>query len=355
MSDFTSNDTAEKSSSNGYPNLEGAKNSVINNASAAASAVANHPVTQSVTNGPVAGTVKDQHAKTQAEFSNLAASRTTPATTAATGQQLTHYHSFFASLLSWDNPRASGIAFSSIVLFIFAARYLDILRYTFKVTYMTLAVTLLAEVAGKSILSHGLTSQFRPKQYYTISKSTLDSVTSDVHELINFFVIESQRIVFVENVAISLAAFFGSFISYFLIKFVPIWGLTLLATTIAFAGPLVYKTNKEVIDHYLAQAADIVNQQTKQVREIASHHAARATETTKQYVGDYSHKAQELIGNARGRSNSPVASAKPVAKPSVPSYKDEDFPAAPKVEFNAPPSVEESIASLKTEEPLIDA
>lgn len=55
--------------------------------------------------GPVAQNVKDQHAKTTAEFSNLAASRQTPADPAATGQPLTHYHSFFSELLSWNNPR----------------------------------------------------------------------------------------------------------------------------------------------------------------------------------------------------------------------------------------------------------
>lgn len=155
--------------------------------------------------GPVADNVRDQHAKTQAEFSNLANSRQTPTTRAATGQQLTHYHSFFSSLLSWDNPRASGIAYVSIVAFIFAARYLDVLRYSFKLTYMTLFVTVLAESFGKLVFSHGLTSQFRPKKYYTLSKETLDNLLGDFHELINFFVIESQRILFAENVYISLA------------------------------------------------------------------------------------------------------------------------------------------------------
>lgn len=55
--------------------------------------------------GPVADKVKDQHQKTSAEFSNLAASRQTPSNPAATGQPLTHYHSFFSEVLSWNNPR----------------------------------------------------------------------------------------------------------------------------------------------------------------------------------------------------------------------------------------------------------
>lgn len=37
-------------------------------------------------------------------------------------------------------------------------------------------------------------------------------------------------------------------ITYFLIKVVPLWGLALIATNVAFLGPLIYIQNKEVID-----------------------------------------------------------------------------------------------------------
>ena len=69
-----------------------------------------------------------------------------------------------------------------------------------KLTWVTLAITVAAEVAGKALFSTGFTSQIRPKKYYTVSKATLDSILGDVTEFINFFVIESQRIVFAENV-----------------------------------------------------------------------------------------------------------------------------------------------------------
>jgi len=341
-------DTTTTPNTNGS-SLENAKNTVVNNASAAANAVKNHPITQNIANGPVADTVKDQSAKTSSEFSNLAASRTTPATPAATGQQLTHYHSFFSSLLSWNNPRASGIAFVSVILFIFAARYLNILRYGFKLTYLTLLVTLAAEATGKALFSRGFVTQIRPRKYYTVPKETLDSLTGDFHELINFFVIESQRIVFAENVFASAAAFLGAFISYYLIKIVPFWGLCLIGTSVTFLTPLIYKTNKELIDSQIAHASSIVNQQTEQVKQLASHHAARAADTTKQYASDYSAKAQEMIGNARGRSVSPNT----VKKENVPAYKSEDFPVAPKEDFKAPP-VGATANSLRGEdEPLI--
>ncbi|KAL2061848.1 hypothetical protein VTL71DRAFT_7226, partial [Oculimacula yallundae] len=346
--------------------LQNAKASVINNASAAADAVKNHPITQNIANGPVAENVKDQTAKTSAEFSNLAASRTTPSTTAATGQPLTHYHSFFSSLLSWEHPRASGIAYLATVSFIFAARYLDIIRYSFKLTYMILGVTVLAEAVGQAAFSTGFTSQVRPKKYYTVSKETLNSLIGDVHELVNFFVIEAQQIVFAENLLASGAAFIAAFISYYLIKIVPFWGMSLIASSVLFLTPLIYKTNKELIDANISKASSIINKQTVQVKNLASQQAARATETTKSFVGDYSAKAQEMIGSARGRSVSPIASAKPAKTepfnvkennvPAVPAYKSEDFPVAPQIpvssEFPVAPT-QDFKSSNGIDEPLI--
>jgi hypothetical protein len=324
MSDLTPNDTTvgEKPTV-----LENTQKSIVDNVSAAANAVQNHPATQSVINGPVAQNAKAQADKTSSEFSTLAASRQTPTTPAATGQQLTHYHSFFSTLLSWDNPRASAIAFTSVVLFIFAARYLNILRYAFKLTWVTLGTTVLAEVIGKTILGNGFMTQFRPRKYYTVPKQTLDAALGDLNELINFFVIESQRIVFAENIFASIICFLGAFFSYYLIKIVPVWGLALIGTSITFLAPLVYKTNQELIDHHVKNASNVVNQQTQQVKALASHHASRATEAATQYVGDYSAKAQEMIG----RSPSPTA-----VKTEAPGYSSQDFPAAPTEEFKAP-------------------
>ncbi|TPX18908.1 uncharacterized protein E0L32_011386 [Thyridium curvatum] len=301
-----------------------------------------------VANGPVAQNVKDQTAKTGAEFNNLAASRQTPANPAATGQPLTHYHSFFTELLSWKNPRASGIAYASVVTLIFAVRYLDVLRWSLKLTYLALGVTVAAEVLGKTVLNTGLATQLRPRKYYTISKETLNSMIGDVHELINFFVIEAQRVLFAENVYASAAACVAAFLSYYLVKIVPYWGLALIATTTLFFVPLVYTSNQELIDHHLQQASDIVNSQTAQLREVASKHTSHATEITKQYMGDYTAKAQSML---RGHSAASDVTPKPAKE-----YTHTDFPTAPKEVYPEAPKDEFKVAepAVKAEEePLI--
>ncbi|ODA76308.1 hypothetical protein RJ55_08153 [Drechmeria coniospora] len=317
--------------------------SAVNGSSFAATSKMNAPdMYKNVSNGPLAQDAKNEAAKASADLSNLAASRKSSTVPAANGQPMTHYHSFFSELLSWKNPRASAIAYASIVSLIFAARYLDVIRWALKLSWMTLAVTISAEAAGKLVLNHGLATQMRPRRYYTVSRATLDRIIGDAHELVNFFIIEGQRILFAENIATSSAAAMAAFISYFLVKLVPYWALALIGTTVAFLAPLIYSSNKELIDHHLKNASDVINAQTAQVRTVAQKQAGQLTAMGKQYAGDYTGKVQEML---RGRSASPAASTKPAPvtkspQPPVSAKKTEMPIPAKKPEFPAPPTEE---------------
>ena len=193
--------------------------------------------------------------------------------------------------------------------------------------------TAAAEVVGKLVLSNGLAASFRPKKYYTIPRETLESSLEDVEQLINFFVIEFQRVLFAENVGATVAAFFAALVSYWLIKIVPVWGLCLIGTNLVFLGPLIYISNKELIDGQLDQAGNLASAQSKQFKDLAGHHVGRATESAKAYTSDYTSKASNYIGNARGRSTSPELSKLAPSGPGAPPKESSaDFPHAPKQE-----------------------
>ncbi|EKG17191.1 Reticulon [Macrophomina phaseolina MS6] len=345
------------------------KDTIVNSKVSAQSAmesVQNSSLAQQAVNGPVGQSVKSETAKTQSEFRDLADARRVPNQPAATGQPLTHYHSMFYRLLSWKNPRATGISFACSVLFIFAGRYVNIVRYIFKLLWVTLGCTALAEVAGKATLGHGLATQMRPRKYYMIRKDSLERLTDDLEQLINFFVIEFQRVVFVENIYVSSACFLASFISYFLIKWLPLWGLSLIATIVVYMGPLIYIQNKEEIDEYLRHTEQLLNEQTNQFKELASQHSTRAQKQLKVYADEYSSKAQEMIGQAKSKAfparsrpttpAAPSAAAHSSAAPEMTQEKapvqETDFPEAPseapKVEISEPtevPAEESDIAS----------
>jgi hypothetical protein len=112
-------------------------------------------------------------------------------------------------------------------------------------------------------------------------------------------------------------AFFASLISYFLIKFVPLWGLTLIATLVTYLAPLIYIQNKEVIDGQLEKGRQIASQQATQIKGLANQHAGNAAKTVQGYTQQATAKAQETINQYRG------------GRAGSPEIKKEDFPAAP--------------------------
>jgi hypothetical protein len=94
--------------------------------------------------------------------------------------------------------------------------------------------------------------------------------------------------------------------------------LTLIATTIAYLGPLVYIKNKEVIDAHLVQAGNLASQQATQIRDLAAQHTGNAAKTFQTYAGEYTSKAQDTINQYRGRSTSPEVKKE---FPAVPTHE----------------------------------
>ena len=70
---------------------------------------------------------------------------------------------------------------------------------------MSLGVVTIAEAASKVVMGTSVAGSVRPRKYYKIPKETLEASLDDLENLINFFVIEIQRIVFAENIPVTAA------------------------------------------------------------------------------------------------------------------------------------------------------
>ena len=100
----------------------------------------------------------------------------------------------------------------------------------------------------------------------------------------------------------------------------PIWGLTLIGDCVLFLAPLIYVTNKEFIDEHLRSASATINEQAAQVKDLTASYTGQATETVKAYAGEYTAKAQDLMGMNEHRNRQKIDAS--------------DFPSAPKTELN---------------------
>lgn len=119
----------------------------------------------------------------------------------------------------------------------------------------------------------------------------------------------------------------SAFTYYYLVKFVPLWGLSLISTCVIYLAPLIYIKNKHAIDQQLEHASGVISAQTSQIKDIAGERTSKGLESVKQYTGDYAAKAQDLMGSARQKMPATVGGGQ-----SKPAVKENEFPTAPKSE-----------------------
>ena len=135
-------------------------------------------------------------------------------------------------------------------------------------------------------------------------------------------------------------------------KIVPLWGLTLIGTTVLYFAPLVYIRNKEFIDAQVDHTANVIKQQSNQLREASAQSLTRASETARSYAGEYGTKAQNLIGTAKAKTAETYNQASTFAAEKTGQAKTQtapsavnsnDFPSAPKSEPVQVPSKPEAV------------
>lgn len=251
------------------------------------------------------------------------------------GEPLTHFHSFFYDLVTWKFPRATLFIFMSILSTIFAFRFINVMRYIFKAAYLLLGSVATLEYIGKPLGYKGIVSQMRPRRYYTIPRQSLESIFEELHDFLNFVVVEFQRVVFVENIATTVVSFVFSFFGYFLIKYLPFWSLAFITTIMAFTGPYVYINNQEAIDAQLAHYSEFANHKINEARGYGEQYAGEAVNRARETAFQLSDRVQTYT------SRKPSAAT---ATPEKPALNTTDFPVAP--------SSEPLLTEYRQEEPI---
>lgn len=226
---------------------------------------------------------------------------------------LTHFHSFFNDTFTWKYPRTTGLLFASSLLVIFLGHFVDLLRYVFKGAYITFAVVAFVEYVGRPVTGTGFMTQLRPRQYYTIPRENLEIIFAEAHDFLNFVVLEFQRVLFVEHLGYTIASFVLSFVGYFLIKYLPLWSLVLLADIALFTLPLIYLQNQELIDAQIARVSAIMNQHVQNAKGLAGKHTADYMNKARAYSNDLSGK----VSAYQNRQKIPPKTAEPVVNETV--------------------------------------
>jgi hypothetical protein len=151
----------------------------------------------------------------------------------------------------------------------------------------------------------------KPRQYYQVNKNTFDVIFNEISNVFNFIVLEFQRLVFAEQTSHTAVACVISFIAYKLVRYVPLWGLALTGTILAFAIPPIYLLNQEVIDHHIQHAQSLAAEQAAMARDMANQHIGVATDRAKTVTSEWGKMAGVELPWSPGKTAPKPAAAGP--------------------------------------------
>lgn len=170
---------------------------------------------------------------------------------------------------------------------------MNVPKFIFRILWIGLASSFTLEVAGRFMFKgdRGFVSQFAPQDYFTVSREAMNPIFNEVFSLLNFGVTEFQRLLFARNVRHTSIAFVASFVAYNLIKFLPLWALTMIGIVLAFTLPPVYIRHQQTIDAHINQASELGAAHYNNAVDAASKHASVASEKVKLVAIDLGNKA----------------------------------------------------------------
>src|SRR5208282_3840003 len=99
--------------------------------------------------------------------------------------------------------------------------------------------------------------------------NTFDVLFREIANVFNFMVLEFQRLFFAEKTSHTAIAFIISFLAYKLVRYIPLWGLGLMGTVMAFTIPPLYLRNQKFIDHHISQVQNLAAEKAAVARDMA--------------------------------------------------------------------------------------
>ncbi|KAJ4171762.1 hypothetical protein NW754_000339 [Fusarium falciforme] len=101
--------------------------------------------------------------------------------------------------LQWEDPIRTLGSYIGALSILFGAHYLPITQLALKAGAVTFGVMSVTEFASRSFGPDTFLSRLRPKEYRKIPESTLNATLKDIHDFVQYAVVQIQRITFAQD------------------------------------------------------------------------------------------------------------------------------------------------------------
>lgn len=220
-------------------------------------------------------------------------------------QIIAHQDSLY-KYISWEDPIRTLGSYIGALSVLFGAHYLPLTQMALKAGVTTLGVVSVTEFASRSFSPNSLSTRLRPKEYKKVPEPTLNATLKDIHDLIQYAVVQAQRIVFGQDLDKTFAAFLGFTALYSLIKIVPPFWLAVMGLTSLYIAPLVASPRGRAVAHDASVRA-------QELANAAAENGGGLARDGKVKAAELSSKARQPTLDAEGRIQNLAQSRKQTA------------------------------------------
>jgi len=214
-------------------------------------------------------------------------------------QILAHQDSLY-KYVNWEYPISTLGCYLGALSILFGVHYLPLTQMVLKAGVTILGVVSITEFISRFFSDDSLSTRLRPKEYKRFPESTLNATLRDFHDLIQYAVVQAQRIVFGQDLNKTFAAFLGFTALYWLIQITSPFWLTVIGLTTIFAAPLISSPRVSEFAHDAgARAQDLAKSGIEKGSELAHNASVNTQELAKAGVEKGSELAHDASVNTQ--------------------------------------------------------
>ncbi|KAF4471974.1 hypothetical protein FALBO_1120 [Fusarium albosuccineum] len=225
-------------------------------------------------------------------------------------QIIDHQDSLY-KYISWDDPARTLGAYFGALSVLFLAHYLPLSQVALKTGAITLGVISITEYASRAFGPNTVLSRLRPREYKQVPEQTLNATLKDIHDLIQYTVVQAQKILFGQDLNKTFATFICVTILYWLVNVLTPFLLGVLGLTAIFASPLITSPRgREVARDAQALAGDVATAAGEKASTVAQDARTKAADLSSNVRDTAANLAGQNRNNASGISQTTADDAR---------------------------------------------
>ncbi|EXA31600.1 hypothetical protein FOQG_18082 [Fusarium oxysporum f. sp. raphani 54005] len=209
--------------------------------------------------------------------------------------------------INWEDPVRTLGSYLVALSILIGTHYLPLTQVTVKVGAVVFGIISLAEFVSRTFGPNTFLSRLRPKEYKTVPEPILNATLRDIHDFIQYAVVQVQKIIFGEDLDKTFAASLGFTAVFWLMKVASPFSLAVLGLSTLYIAPLINSPQgRTIAQDATARGKELASAATEKGNTLAGDSKAKATELTSkapETAGGVPQRVKNLAHNGKQTAN----------------------------------------------------